>query len=222
MPNTPYFSGRFEMIGEGVGWINAIDATTGRPRWRFATPAPVVSAVAPTAGGIAFAGDMSGTFYVFRSTDGAVLRRFETGGAVAGGIFTYLAGRKQYVAIASGNVSRSTFGATGSPSIIVYGLVPPGIAHVAAPAVAPSGSGSHGGSSLSKGAAIYAANCASCHSANGEGLVGPKLTGIGERKSIHQLILLITAPPPTMPALFPGVLSQDDVADVAAFVSSMK
>jgi alcohol dehydrogenase (cytochrome c) len=52
-----------------------------------------------------------------------VLYRFNTGGPVGGGIVTYAAGGKQYVAVASGSpsnfwVERSP----GAPTIVVFAL----------------------------------------------------------------------------------------------------
>jgi glucose dehydrogenase len=40
----------------------------------------------------------------------------------AGGIVTYAAEGRQYIAVTSGNLSRSTFGEGGSPERVIYGL----------------------------------------------------------------------------------------------------
>ena len=118
-----FIGGSFKQDGLGSGWITSLDANTGKIRWRYNSPGPVVSAVTPTAGGLTFAGDMGGTLYAFRSKDGAVLWKTDTGGAIAGGIITYQAEKKQYLAVTSGNISRSTWPqATGNPSLIVYRL----------------------------------------------------------------------------------------------------
>jgi hypothetical protein len=41
---------------------------------------------------------------------------------VAGGVSTYLVGERQYVAVASGNSSKSLWQNSGAPMIIVFGL----------------------------------------------------------------------------------------------------
>jgi len=45
-----------------AGWLTASDAVTGARRWQFKAPAPVLSGVTPTAGGIVRFGDISGNF----------------------------------------------------------------------------------------------------------------------------------------------------------------
>jgi len=59
---------------------------------------------------------------VLRASNGTVLYRFNTGGAIAGGISTYLHGGKQYVAVASGNSSRVVWGTSGAATIFIFAL----------------------------------------------------------------------------------------------------
>ena len=66
------------------------------------------------------AGD--GEFLVLDSKTGKQLYSFATGGAIAGGITTYLAGGKQYVAVPSGNSSKSLWQNRGAGTLIVFGL----------------------------------------------------------------------------------------------------
>jgi alcohol dehydrogenase (cytochrome c) len=105
-----------------TGWISAIDANTGKMRWQYHAESPVVSGITPTAGGIVLGGDSAGNFLVFNSLTGAVLKKVATGGALAGGVITYEQRGKQYIAFASGNISRSVWGAPGRPSIVVMAL----------------------------------------------------------------------------------------------------
>ena len=67
-------------------------------------------------------GVTNGEFLVLDAKDGHVLYRFNTGGAVAGGVSTYMVGERQYVAVASGNRGGLTFGQPGSPTIVVFSL----------------------------------------------------------------------------------------------------
>jgi mono/diheme cytochrome c family protein len=72
------------------------------------------------------------------------------------------------------------------------------------------------------GAAIFGANCASCHGANGVGGgIGPALKGEKVRKNTSAAIAWIKNPQPPMPKLYPSPLSDKDVADVAAYVESL-
>ncbi|MGQ0733844.1 MAG: hypothetical protein ACT4QD_09335 [Acidobacteriota bacterium] len=49
--------------------------------------------------------------------------RFNTGGPMGGGVMTYAAGGRQYVAVASGSPSNFwTLAHPGSPTIIVFAL----------------------------------------------------------------------------------------------------
>jgi alcohol dehydrogenase (cytochrome c) len=57
------------------------------------------------------------------SRTGSVLYRFNTGGPIGGGVVTYQANGKQFVAVASGNPSGFwTNEHPGSPTIVVFSL----------------------------------------------------------------------------------------------------
>ncbi len=111
-----------------TGWITSVNADSGAVRWKFHAPAPVVSGITPTAGGVTFAGDVAGTFYALRSSDGSVLFSKPTGGGISGGIITYTVGGKQYVAIDVGQPVPYDVGEQRPAHIIIYtvGEVPAG------------------------------------------------------------------------------------------------
>jgi len=74
----------------------------------------------------------------------------------------------------------------------------------------------------SRGADVFRANCAACHSTTGAaGGIGPSLEHEKQRKNYDQTIAWIKQPDPPMPKLFPSPLSEKDVADVAAYVQSL-
>ncbi|MGH8206034.1 MAG: pyrroloquinoline quinone-dependent dehydrogenase, partial [Steroidobacteraceae bacterium] len=85
-------------------------------------PAPVDAGLTPTAGGVLFTGDQDGWFLVFDVRTGRVLYRFQTGGAIGGGVATYEVGGRQYVMVASGNDSRTMARASGSATVVVFAL----------------------------------------------------------------------------------------------------
>lgn len=70
--------------------------------------------------------------------------------------------------------------------------------------------------------ALYAANCASCHGAAGEGGVGPSLRAESSKRELAQTVELISAPRPPMPKLYPAVLSRTQVEDLAQYIRSLR
>lgn len=74
----------------------------------------------------------------------------------------------------------------------------------------------------SRGKALFSQNCSSCHGAQGQGGMGPRLIGEAARKNSLQAIAWIQNPSPPMPKLYPSTLSAQDVRDVAAYVESLK
>ena len=80
------------------GWLTAIDASTGKERWKYASPTPLVAGVTATSGGVLFTGDLNNDFLALDAKTGEVLYRFNTGGSIGGGVITYALDGKQYVA----------------------------------------------------------------------------------------------------------------------------
>lgn len=76
-------------------------------------------------------------------------------------------------------------------------------------------------SDLVGGQKVYAANCAACHGAAGQGGIGPELQGENTRKDIAGTIFWIKNPILPMPALYPKPLSEQNVDAVAAYVESL-
>lgn len=103
------------------GWINAVDAKSGKMAWRVHTPAPMYAALTPTAGNVLFTGDLLGNFLALDARDGKTLYSFDTGGPIAGGVVTYEIEGKQYVAVASGH-SGGSIPLHGSTTIVIFGL----------------------------------------------------------------------------------------------------
>jgi alcohol dehydrogenase (cytochrome c) len=221
-----FLGGDFKMLTEPppTGWVTSIDKQSGQIRWRFHADGPVVSGILPTAGGLIFLGDMVGNLYALDSADGTVRLKVNTGGAIAGGVISYRLHGDQYVAVTSGNVSRTGWGAVGIPQIILYRQKE---------GISSGDQQSGNGAEIAKdtpnpdrGSAVYSRVCTNCHGPSGEGLTGPTLKGIGQRMSIGEIAAWVMNPvvPPggngsvAMPRLFPSGLSGQDVFDVAAFV----
>lgn len=77
-------------------------------------------------------------------------------------------------------------------------------------------------SMLTHGQAVYAANCAACHGANGSGAAGPALRGLSLRIGTAAIEAQVRSPVGTMPALFPSVINEVDVRDVVRYVATLK
>jgi glucose dehydrogenase/cytochrome c553 len=124
-PGQLFFGGSytFDPVEEAQGWIRSFDAASGEEQWRYESELPVVAGVTPTAGGIVFAGELTGDFIVLDAETGERLWSYFTGGPIGGGISTYEIDGRQYVAVASGNASR-TWSPDVSPAatMFIFGL----------------------------------------------------------------------------------------------------
>lgn len=79
------------------------------------------------------------------------------------------------------------------------------------------------GGDAKAGAHVFSANCATCHGATGKegGTIGPSLRYENQRMDYGGTVSWIEDPQPPMPALYPTVLSEEQVRDVAAYVQSL-
>ncbi len=215
------FGGTVAPAGPITGWVTAVDSENGQVRWRYQAEKPVVAGVTPTAGGVTFTGDLAGNLLVFDSKTGALVHKAQTGGALAGGVVTYEIGGKQYVAFASGNVSRMAFGALGIPSVVVMSLNPKqavGAAPRLSVAGAPAGNAPAGAANLASGRRLYSQVCVSCHGPDGNLIADHKLSTLKARLDSAATIRFIKDPKPPMPKLFPDLLNEQNVTDLAAYV----
>ncbi len=94
--------GKQDPVFDWAGWVYAVDADSGQWRWRAKTNYPIQSGMTPTAGGVVFFGDMGGNFYALDANDGHKLWGQKIGGAVGGGVITYMANGAQRLAVATG------------------------------------------------------------------------------------------------------------------------
>jgi PQQ-dependent dehydrogenase (methanol/ethanol family) len=204
-PNAASFGGTVEPDGPATGWVTSVDSETGAIRWKYHTEKPVVAGITPTAGGVTFTGDLNGNFLVFDSKTGELVHKAQTGGALAGGVVTYEAGGRQYVAFASGNVSRNAFGALGLPSVVIVALPGPGSS--AAPV-----------DGQLKGRKVYDRVCASCHGSDGKLVAGHDLSTLKSRLGRAAALDYVKDPKPPMPKLYPGLLDEQSVQEAVAYL----
>jgi alcohol dehydrogenase (cytochrome c) len=86
-----------------LGFLKAIDPTTGEVKWKFQHTSPTWSGVLSTAGGLVFSGDAEGNFIAFDASSGKPLWHFQMGGAVYAPPMAFAVDGKEYVAIAAGS-----------------------------------------------------------------------------------------------------------------------
>jgi alcohol dehydrogenase (cytochrome c) len=124
VPGQVYFGGVFrpDPPSQASGWVRGFAAGTGAQQWAYHNETMVASGVTVTRGGLLLAGDEAGWFMALDAKSGKVLYRFMTGGPVAGGISTYEAGGKEYIAVTSGNSSRDISAASAAATLVVFGL----------------------------------------------------------------------------------------------------
>ena len=103
------------------GWLQALDASTGKPRWKQQWPTPLVAGITATEGGVLFTGDLNDNFLAIDAASGKTLYSFNTGGSIGGGVISYELNGKQYVATTTGVVS-GFFGGNGPSAIVIFAL----------------------------------------------------------------------------------------------------
>ncbi len=88
--------------GEISGHLDARDPITGAKKWEVRFPEPPLSSVLSTAGNLVFVPDARGVIHAYNSLDGKELWSHNDGTGHQGGIVSYSAGGKQYVAVVAG------------------------------------------------------------------------------------------------------------------------
>ena len=123
VPGQIFLGGRTVNDKPSQGWITAIDGASGQVRWKYRSTRPIIAAVTSTAGGLILAGELTGDVVAFDADSGKERYRFNTGGPIGGGIVTYEAGGRQYIAVASGRPSRMwAQDHQGNPTVMVFAL----------------------------------------------------------------------------------------------------
>ncbi len=122
-PDKEHVFGQMDPQNTWAGWVTAVDADTGKIAWKHKAAAPVMSGVTPTAGGLVFFGDMQGALKALDAKTGNVLWQHQLDGAAGGGIITYAASGKQFVAVASGMTSPIWPTPKVTAKIVVFGAL---------------------------------------------------------------------------------------------------
>jgi alcohol dehydrogenase (cytochrome c) len=113
---------RLDPVAQSKGWLTAVDASTGKLRWRYQSSRPLLAAITATSADMVFTGEITGDFIALDGRDGKVLYRFNTGGPINGGVISYAVNGKQYVAVMSGNATSFWQARPGSSTVIIFAL----------------------------------------------------------------------------------------------------
>jgi alcohol dehydrogenase (cytochrome c) len=221
--NLPGYPTSWKTGKSKTGWVYALDASTGGLAWRYHADSPVLSGVTPTAGGVLFSGDSAGELLILNAKNGKLIKKSNLGGSMGGGVITYSAGGRQYVATTAGNVSRSglAIGVDNTPRVIIMTT---GLSAAYQPAkiaaVSPEEANRRFGIDQSK--VDYNSYCAACHGPEGKGGEGgPSLRNESSRKDFAALVAWIKNPAPPMPKLAPP-MTQSEVEAIARYVEQLQ
>jgi len=104
--------------GEIYGHLDARDPITGAKKWEVKFPEPPMASVLSTGGNLVFVPDSRGTLHAYNADTGAELWSHSDGVGHQGGIISYSAGGKQFIAVTAGfgGMASDDFGPTfGEP-----------------------------------------------------------------------------------------------------------
>jgi alcohol dehydrogenase (cytochrome c) len=88
--------------GPAVGRLDARDPVTGAKKWEVTFPEPPLASVLATGGNLVFVPDARGALHAYNAENGQELWSHYNGVGHNGGIITYSAGGKQYIAVPAG------------------------------------------------------------------------------------------------------------------------
>ena len=202
-----------------TGWITAMDGETGRVLWQYHADAQVLAGLVPTKSGLLFAGDVRGNLLALDAKTGKVLNRIDAKGALNNGLISYALDGHQYVAAAVGGTTLNCAGVAGPLRVVIYGLhgsETPNIVKLERGPIMPMPATGDLGNRRA-----FAWICGNCHGYSGQGFVYPPLvrqTQMGDAQNLKNF--LINVPPP-MPHLYPGLLDDQDVQMIAAYLKTL-
>ena len=91
--------------GKVHGHVDARDPITGKVTWSVDYPEPPLASLLSTAGGLVFVPDARGWLHAHDAKTGKELWKANDGAGHNGGIISYAAGGKQYIAVVTGGPS---------------------------------------------------------------------------------------------------------------------
>ena len=211
-------------FGSNPGTFTAIDATTGRIVWQKRWPESCYAGSTTTAGDLVFVGRSTGNLLAFDARTGKQLWSFQTGAGANNAPTIFQKDGKQYVVFyAGGNALAASPHGDDLWLFALDGTLGPAPAPGSGKGIEHAGAGGKSTASApgnsAAGRAVFAANCSTCHGAQGTGgNGGPDLTKIPDAKNAQRVIDQVTNGGGGMPS-FSRTLTKQQIADVAAYVT---
>jgi alcohol dehydrogenase (cytochrome c) len=117
-----WLGGAFKVIPseKQSGTLAAVNMDTGKIAWKFDTDQPLIGGVLATAGNLVFNGEGNGLFRAFDAASGKMLWEYQCGAGVNAPAVSYVAGGKQYIAVAAGGNTQLDF--KRGNTVIVFAL----------------------------------------------------------------------------------------------------
>ncbi|CAN5479820.1 PQQ-dependent methanol/ethanol family dehydrogenase [soil metagenome] len=117
-----WLGGAFKVIADEKQWgrLAAVNMDTGKMAWKFDTEQPLIGGVLATAGDLVFNGEGNGLFRAFDAKTGKKLWEYQCGAGVNAPAVSYMAGGKQYIAVAAGGNTQLDF--KRGNSVMVFAL----------------------------------------------------------------------------------------------------
>ena len=126
-PGAPDLGGSVEPAqATATGTFTAIDIDTGAVRWQRAMPAPMLGG-ATAAGGLVFAGAVSGILYAFDAATGQIRWHRDLGAGFGSAPVVYAAAGREYLAIVTGGAAIAAINQLGPVGgrLYTFTLPPP-------------------------------------------------------------------------------------------------
>jgi alcohol dehydrogenase (cytochrome c) len=223
-PNDLYAGGHMVATeSNDSGIVAALDVRTNRLVWRQRWRESCFSGAVVTAGGLLFMGRTDGRLTALDGSDGHKVWQFMTDAGVNSTVTVLEWKKRPYVAVVAGGNTLAggkrgdgvwMFSLEGTDQPIRTGAVS---AVSVPPARSPSDAASAGSADPAQGAPVYKQACAACHGSTARGGIGegPPLVKGQSESFIADTVLAGRGPMPT----FKGVLSEEQIRDVAAYVA---
>ena len=122
VPAVRWCANTREPADSSRGSLAAVDAVSGKIKWRYESLRPMLAAVTATSAGLVFGGELTGDLIALDAADGKLLYRFNVGGPMVGGITTYQVGATQFVAAVTGMANSMWQADPGASTVVVFGL----------------------------------------------------------------------------------------------------
>lgn len=209
-----------------LGTVTAMDVKTNTIAWQVDWDTTAYSGILATAGDLIFVGHNDGRLIAYNAQTGDEVWSYKMDAGANAPAITYELDGEQYISIfAAGNALAGTVHGDKVYTFKLNGLWDGTVINTLednkVPVSVTTGGATVPSDSYEDGLAVYTANCLACHGEQGiNGHNGPNLHESTFAKSYDNVVDRVTNGSTTMPA-FEDVLSKDEIAAVAKYISEV-